>query len=46
MKIVSVVGTRPNFNKAMLMSKKMLAEGIEEVMIHTGQHYEKKLSNA
>jgi len=45
MKIVSIVGTRPNFNKAMLMSKKMLDEGIEEIMIHTGQHYGKKMSD-
>ena len=39
MKIVSVVGTRPNFIKEYSIFKACKAAGVEEVIIHTGQHY-------
>ena len=48
-KIVSVVGTRPQFIKAAIMSRALfendyLDEKIEEICVNTGQHYDDELS--
>ena len=44
-KIVSVIGARPQFIKAGAISRKILENTeIEEVLIHTGQHYDSKMS--
>lgn len=43
MKIVSVVGARPQFIKAVLVSRE-LRKNHEEVLVHTGQHYDVELS--
>lgn len=43
MKIVSIVGARPQFIKAALLSRELRREN-EEVLIHTGQHYDYELS--
>ena len=43
MKIVSIVGARPQFIKAVLVSRE-LRKGHEEVLVHTGQHYDVELS--
>ena len=49
MKIVTVVGARPQFVKAAIFSKiikeKKYQEKITEVLIHTGQHYDQLLSD-
>ncbi|WP_417782629.1 non-hydrolyzing UDP-N-acetylglucosamine 2-epimerase [Terasakiella pusilla] len=45
-KVVSVVGARPQFVKAAALSRAFAAcEGIEEVMIHTGQHFDANMSD-
>lgn len=44
-KIVSVIGARPQFIKAGAISRKILENTeIKEVLIHTGQHYDSKMS--
>jgi len=44
MKILSVVGTRPNFVKEALINREFKARGVEEVLVHTGQHYDYEMS--
>lgn len=41
---MSVVGTRPNFIKEMLINKYLKGKGIEEVLVHTGQHFDYEMS--
>ena len=43
MKVVTVVGNRPQFVKAAGVSR-LLAERAEEVLVHTGQHYDDEMS--
>lgn len=45
MKIVSVVGARPQFVKLAPIHKSALAAGVEHVIVHTGQHYDPMLSD-
>ncbi|HUQ65148.1 MAG TPA: UDP-N-acetylglucosamine 2-epimerase (non-hydrolyzing) [Flavitalea sp.] len=42
--IVTVIGARPQFIKAAMLSKALKCQGIPEVIIHTGQHYDYKMS--
>jgi UDP-GlcNAc3NAcA epimerase len=42
-KVLTVVGNRPQFIKAAAVSHR-LREGAEEVLVHTGQHYDEELS--
>lgn len=44
MKIVTVVGARPQFIKAAAVSRK-LREECAEVLVHTGQHYDTNMSD-
>ena len=45
MKIITVLGARPQFIKASVVSKVLQSEiDIEEVIIHTGQHFDKNMS--
>jgi UDP-N-acetylglucosamine 2-epimerase (non-hydrolysing) len=47
MRVVHVVGTRPNFMKvAPLIRALSEAGGAEQTLVHTGQHYDSSLSDA
>jgi UDP-GlcNAc3NAcA epimerase len=43
-KVLSVVGNRPQFIKSGPLSVALRDRGIEEVVVHTGQHYDRELS--
>lgn len=46
MKVVTVVGARPQFIKAAVVSREIMKrESINEVIIHTGQHFDKNMSD-
>ncbi len=51
MKIITIVGARPQFIKAAMVSRAIQAHNkehsnqIEELLIHTGQHYDKAMSH-
>jgi UDP-GlcNAc3NAcA epimerase len=46
MKLVTIIGARPQFIKAAVLSRKLLNEpDFEETVIHTGQHYDKDMSD-
>jgi UDP-N-acetylglucosamine 2-epimerase len=46
MKIVSIIGGRPQFIKAVPVSRALAAAGIDEVLVDTGQHYDDNMAAA
>ena len=45
MKVLSVVGNRPQFIKSGPVSVALREAGIDEVVVHTGQHWDRELSD-
>lgn len=43
--VVTIIGARPQFIKAAVVSKAFKEVGIEEHIIHTGQHYDQNMSD-
>jgi UDP-N-acetylglucosamine 2-epimerase (non-hydrolysing) len=46
MKVLLVVGARPNFMKAAPLLRAFRTRGIECVLVHTGQHFDRAMSDA
>lgn len=44
MKILTVVGARPQFIKASVVTQALRRAGVREVLVHTGQHYDQGMS--
>jgi UDP-GlcNAc3NAcA epimerase len=44
MRIASIVGARPQLIKAAPVSAALRAAGPREVLVHTGQHYDREMS--
>ncbi|MBV8155661.1 MAG: UDP-N-acetylglucosamine 2-epimerase (non-hydrolyzing) [Candidatus Eremiobacteraeota bacterium] len=45
MRVLSVVGARPQFVKAAVLSAELAHRGIDEILVHTGQHYDATMSD-
>ncbi|AFZ32182.1 UDP-N-acetylglucosamine 2-epimerase [Gloeocapsa sp. PCC 7428] len=44
MKLITILGARPQFIKASVVSSAFKNAGIEEILIHTGQHFDRTMS--
>jgi UDP-GlcNAc3NAcA epimerase len=44
-KILTVVGARPQFIKSSALSRAFIQYGIEEVVVHTGQHFDDNMAD-
>ena len=45
MKIITIIGARPQFIKAAIVSKSLQDTTVKEIIIHSGQHYDKYMSD-
>ena len=44
-KIVTIVGARPQFIKASALSRALAVEGVREIIVHTGQHFDENMAD-
>lgn len=44
MKVVTIIGARPQFVKAATVSRELKNVGMEEILVHTGQHFDHNMS--
>ncbi|MBL69314.1 MAG: UDP-N-acetylglucosamine 2-epimerase (non-hydrolyzing) [Verrucomicrobiales bacterium] len=44
MRVFTVIGARPQFIKASVVSRALSAFGVDEFLVHTGQHYDEEMS--
>ncbi len=45
MRVVHVAGARPNFRKVAPVLRALRGAGVDPVLVHTGQHYDKNMSD-
>lgn len=45
MKILTVIGNRPQFIKAAVVSSTLAKAKVDEIILHTGQHYDRNMSD-
>jgi UDP-GlcNAc3NAcA epimerase len=45
MRVITVIGARPQFIKAAVVSRALEARSIHEVILHTGQHFDNNMSD-
>src|SRR5690606_9353938 len=45
MKIITIIGARPQFVKAGVVSNALKSVNVSEVIVHTGQHYDLSMSD-
>ena len=45
MKVVSIIGARPQFIKASVVCEALKKKGIHEVLVNSGQHYDANMSD-
>jgi UDP-GlcNAc3NAcA epimerase len=45
MKIISLIGTRPQYIKEAVLGKELTKQGIKEILVDSGQHYDNNMSD-
>ena len=45
MKLISLIGARPQIIKEAILNQELEKEGIEEILVHSGQHYDSNMSD-